>query len=159
MVGDKDADVFLLEFIDDVLDVLDGNGVNAGEGFVEHDEFGIDGETAGNFGASAFAARELVAEVFPHFLEPELGDEAFKFVALFGRGHGCHLEDGPDVVFHRQLSEHRRLLREVADSVLRSAIDGIFRDVEVVEEDAALVGSDKTDGHVECRGLACSVWT
>ena len=51
------------------LDVFNGHGVDSGEWFVEHDEFGVDGKAAGNLGASTFAAGELVAEVFAYFLE------------------------------------------------------------------------------------------
>ena len=139
------------------LDVFNGHGVDSGEWFVEHDEFGVDGKAAGNLGASTFAAGELVAEVFAYFLEAEFRNKAFKFFALvFGR-FSCHLEHGADVVFNGHFAEYGFFLCEVSDSGLGATVDGIFGDVEVVEEDSSFVGSDKTDGHVERGGFAGSV--
>lgn len=56
MVGDQDADVLFFKMIDNRLDVLDGDRVDSGKGFVEHDELRVDGQAAGYFGAAAFAA-------------------------------------------------------------------------------------------------------
>ena len=83
MVGDEDADVSVLEFPDNVLNVLDRNGVNTREGFVEHDELGVDGETTCNLRASALTTRELVAKILADFLEAELSNQAFERFPLF----------------------------------------------------------------------------
>lgn len=157
MVGDEDADILFFKFVDNRLDILYSDGVDAGKGLVEHDEFGVNCETTGNLGASAFAAGKAVAKVVAHFLKIELRYETLKFVALvFARGVS-HLEDGADVVLDRQFAENGRLLREIADAVLCAAINRILGDVEVIEEDTALVRLYQTDGHIECRSLACSV--
>lgn len=71
VVSDEDSDVLLLELIDYTLDVFHRDGVNAGEGLVEHYEFWIDGEASCYLRASAFAAGELIAEIFPHLLQTE----------------------------------------------------------------------------------------
>ena len=57
VVGNEYADAARFEEVDDFLDVDDGDGVNAGEGFVQEDEARLHGEYAGDFDASAFAAR------------------------------------------------------------------------------------------------------
>ena len=82
MVGDEDADIAVLELPHDLLDILDGDGVDACEGLVEHDELGLDGQTAGNLRASALTARQLVAFVLAHFLEAELSDEALELLEM-----------------------------------------------------------------------------
>src|SRR5690606_37825289 len=46
MVGDKDAYILVLQVRNDHLDVFHGDGVNAGEGFVEKDETGLEGQGA-----------------------------------------------------------------------------------------------------------------
>ena len=56
MVGDEDADILFFKLVDYRLDILYRDGVNAGKGLVEHYKFGVDGKTACNLGASAFAA-------------------------------------------------------------------------------------------------------
>ncbi len=99
VVGDEDADVFLFKFIHDRLDIFDGDRVDAGERFVEHYEARVDGETSGDFGTTAFATGELVAEVFANFSEVEFGDKAFEFVFLLLARHVGHFEDGTDIVF------------------------------------------------------------
>ena len=55
VVGDKDADVFALEAIDDALNVLHGDGIYSGEGLVQHDKARVDSQAAGNLGATALA--------------------------------------------------------------------------------------------------------
>ena len=129
VVSDKDADVFLLEMIDHRLDILDCNGVDTGKRFVEHYELRVYGQTAGNLRASALATRQLVAEIVAHFSKAELRDKAFKLVALiFCRGIG-HLKDCLDIVLDREFTEYARLLGKIADAVLGTLIDGVFRDV------------------------------
>ena len=76
VVCDEDADVAVFEFPDYVLYVLYGDGVDARERFVEHDELGVDGEAARYLGAASLAPGELVALVLPYLAETELGNEA-----------------------------------------------------------------------------------
>ena len=82
VVGDEDADVAVFEFPDDILNILNGNRVHAGERFVQHDELRVDGETACNLGSATFATRESVSGVLAYFLKVELGNEALEFVSL-----------------------------------------------------------------------------
>ena len=75
VVGDQDADAALFEVLHDGLDVFDGNRIDAGEGFVEEEEAGAQGEGAGDLGASPLAAREHVALRGAHALQAKLFDE------------------------------------------------------------------------------------
>ena len=83
MVSNQDAYILLFEFIDNALDILNGNRVNSGKRLVKHDELRVDGQTAGNFRASAFPAAESVAIILSHFLKIEFRNQSFKFFALF----------------------------------------------------------------------------
>ena len=157
VVGDEDADVLVLQFPDDLLDVLHGDGVDAGKGFVQHDELGVDGQAAGNLRAAPLAAGQLVALVLAHLLDAELGEQALQLLLAVVQGLAGHLEHGHDVVLHAHLAEDGSLLRQVADAGLGTLVDGILGNVQVVQEDAALVGRDKAHGHVERRGLARAV--
>ena len=56
MVCDENADIFFLEMIDHRLDILDRNRVDSRKRLVEHDEFRVDSQTAGNLRAAALAA-------------------------------------------------------------------------------------------------------
>ena len=89
VVGNDDADILFFEFGDDMLDVFHSDRVHAGEGFVEEDELGVGGQTAGDFHTAALATRQVVAFVFTNLLNVEFGDKAlqtffsFRLVAVF----------------------------------------------------------------------------
>ncbi len=54
VVGDQDADAATLEIVDDLADIGDGQGIDAGEGFIEQHEGRLAGQGAGDFDAAAF---------------------------------------------------------------------------------------------------------
>src|ERR1044071_3524983 len=60
VIGDEHADPAVPEVGDDLLDVDDGNGVDAGEGLVEEDEGRVGGQGATDLEAAPFSAREGV---------------------------------------------------------------------------------------------------
>ena len=93
VVGDEDADAAGAQLFHDVLDVLDGDGVDAGERLVEEDEGGVGREGAGDLGAALFTAAENVAPGLAHLLELEFVEEGFEPVALFGAAQGLQFED------------------------------------------------------------------
>src|SRR5436190_7122071 len=66
-------------------------------------------------------------------------------------------ENGQHIVFHRQLAEHRGLLRQVAEAELRAAVHRQQRDVGVVQADAARVARHEPDDHIEGGGLAGTI--
>jgi len=55
VVGDEDPDAGLREPAHDALDLVHGDRVDSGEGFVQKQEFRVEGERAGDLGASALA--------------------------------------------------------------------------------------------------------
>ena len=158
VVGDEDADVAVLEVCDDVLDVLHGYGVDAGEGFVEEEELGVVGQGAGYLGAAALAAGELNALAAPYLLQPEFDDKRFELLLpLLGVHVLAEFEDGHDVVFDGHLAEDRGFLCQVAHAELCTAVHGHLGDFHVVEEDTAGEGLDDAHYHVEGGGLAGAV--
>ena len=79
VVGNEYADAARFEEVDDFLDVDDGNGVDAGEGFVQEDEARLHGEYAGDFDASAFAAGQGRGGVVAQVADVEVGKQFFDF--------------------------------------------------------------------------------
>ena len=167
VVGDEDADVALFEFDDDVLDVLYGDGVDAGERFVEEEEEWVVGEGAGYLGASALAAGELYAFAVAYVLEVELVEEGVEFFFTFFLGVEVfsEFEDGHDVVGYGHLAEDGGFLGEVSDTHLCAAVHGVAREFDGLaafagrgfEEHFAGVGLDDADDHVEGGGFAGAV--
>src|SRR5690606_33649002 len=58
---------------------------------------------------------------------------------------------------HAHASERARFLREVAEAQARTPVHGPGRDLLVAQLDAAAVGPDEPDDHVEAGGLARAV--
>ena len=161
VVGDDDADIAVFQLRDDVLDVLHGDRVDPGEGFVQQDELRVHGEGAGDLAAAAFTAGELDTLALAHLGEVEFVDEPFQALLPLGLGHPAgglgHLHDGHDVVLHRHLAEHGGLLREVADPLLGTLVHRELRDLLVVQEDLAVIRNHLSRNHIETRRLAGAV--
>ena len=75
VVGDEHADPPLLQVEDDLLDVGDGDRVDAGERLVEQDELGRDDQRPGDLGAPALAARERVGRRRRQVQQVQLGEQ------------------------------------------------------------------------------------
>ena len=75
VVGNQDADIAVFQSPNDVLDVLHGNRVNAGERLIKEDELRVDCQCAGDFTAAAFSSGKLDAKTLADFVEVELTDE------------------------------------------------------------------------------------
>ena len=149
--------MFLSFSFQTILDVFDGNGVDAGKGFVEHNEFGRDGQAARNFRTSALAAGETVAIVFTHLFQTKLLDEAFEHVTLLLLRLARHFKHRGDVVFDAHFAKHRSLLGQIAYAGTGPFVDRKFGDFFVVEKDFAAIGYDESGGHIKRRGFAGTV--
>ena len=142
-----------------MLNVLYGDRVDAGEGLIEHHKLRVDGQTAGNLAAAALTTGQTVALVLAHLRQSELADERLQLVELLLMREFRHLQHRHDVVFHAELAEYARLLRQVADAGPGPLVDGIVGDLLAVEIDMTAVGHHQTCGHIERRGLSRSVRT
>src|SRR6185437_12706794 len=61
------------------------------------------------------------------------------------------------VLGDRQAPEYRRFLRQIAYAQARTRVHRHLRDVVLVERNAARIGADQANHHVERRGLAGAV--
>ena len=149
MVGDENADVPVFQFPHNLLDILHGNGVDTGEGLVEHDELRFDGQATRNLRASALTTRELVTLVFTHLTQAELLDQFLKLLQLVVAGLARHLEHREDIVLDAHLTEHARLLCQVADASAGTTEHRVFRHILLAQVDMAAVGHNQSCGHIE----------
>ena len=96
VVGDEDGEAVLFaEFADDALDVLDGDGVDAGERFVEHENLGIGAEGAGDGETALLAAGEGDGEGFRNLGDAEAVEQIVGAGFLVGaREAGAGFQDG-----------------------------------------------------------------
>ena len=157
MVGDDDSDILVLELRDNILDVFDGNGVDAGERLVEKDELRVDGEGAGDFAAAPLSSGELDAEALAHLREIEFVDEGLQALFPLLAGHSRHLHHGHDVVLDGHFAEDGSFLGKIADTLLRTLEHRKSGDLLVVKVNPAGVRDYLSGDHIETRGLAGSV--
>ena len=77
VVRDEHADTARFEVEDDLLQVEDGNRIDAGKGFVEQDEGRLDAETARDLHASALATGQGIAAGLADVAEVQLVQQFF----------------------------------------------------------------------------------
>tara|TARA_A100000171_G_scaffold43757_1_gene46020 strand:- start:1536 stop:2291 length:756 start_codon:yes stop_codon:yes gene_type:complete len=157
VVGDEDGDAALGELSDFFLEVFDGDGVDAGEWFVEEDELWVGDEGAGDLEFAAFAAGAGAGEVVCFVGEAELFEELGGASFAIGAGELECLEDGQEVLLAGEALEDGGFLGEVAHTHLGVSVHGEAGDFGVVEDDASGVAFDHADGHSEGGGFACAV--
>src|SRR5690606_15885900 len=157
VVGNQHADAAPREVAHQLLDVADGDRIDAGEGLVEQHEGGTRRERARDLDAAAFTARERDGGRLADALDAELVEQAIELLLAPGAVGLDGFEHGADVVLDGEAAEDRRLLRQIADAEPRAAVHRQARDVMAVELDRAFVGLDQSDDHVEGRRLAGAV--
>ena len=158
VVGNQDTDIPVFQVPDDVLDVFNGNRVNASERFVEHDKLRIDSQAAGNLCTTALTTRQLVTIVLAHLVQTELCQQFLQLVlALFLVQFLAHLQYRHDIVFDTHLAEDGCLLRQVADAGTSTLIYWIGGNLLIVQIDVSAVRHHQTGRHIERGGLAGSI--
>src|SRR5690606_38873742 len=110
VVGDDDADAAVPETGDDLLDVVDGDRVDAGERLVQEHELGLAHQRARDLEPAPLAARERVRLGAAQVLEPELVEQALQARLAFGTRQRERLEDRQDVLLYGEATEDRWLL-------------------------------------------------
>src|SRR5215510_16552082 len=108
---------------------MHGNGIHACERLVQHHEFWLCDECAGDLQPAPFATRKGERFTLSEVFDTELMQQRFEAFAALRTGELERLEDREDVVFDGELPEDRRFLREIADSLTRPLVHGHGRDV------------------------------
>ena len=159
VVGDQHADVVLDQLVDDLLDIADRQRVDPGKRLIEQQKTRRIDQRAGDLGTAAFSPREGDSLAIADRFDIEHIQQLFNpFILRFfifdidlGRDH--------QVLFHRQVFEDRRLLRQVADPFDRALVQRHMGDILAVEKDLAACHLDKPADHVKTGRLPRAVWT
>ena len=157
VVGDQHADPAAGEVPDQLLNVGNGDRVDAGEGFVEQHEVGTAGQRPGDLQPAALATRQGDGGRLAQVADVEFLEQRVEFAFALLPVLLDDLEHRADVGFHRQPAKDRRFLRQVADAEAGPPVHRHGRDVEAVDLDRALVDGHQAGHHVEAGGLARAV--
>ena len=158
MIGDQYADLAPLQVADNVLDVVDRDRIDPGEGFIEQYEFGFGGQGARDFHPPAFAAGQGHARGVANMGDVKFLKQFFQHgLALFAGQFAARLQNGHDVVGHRQLAKNGRFLRQVPQAVAGATVDALAGDVAVINGNAPVIRVDDADNHVKTGGFTRTV--
>ena len=84
-------------------------------------------------------------------------NEVFHFFLSLGGSQACCLQNGHQVLFYSEFAEHRRFLRQIADTILGPAIHRHGCYVFTINIDSAAIRSFQTNDHIEGCCLAGAV--
>jgi len=84
VIGDEYAQTAFLEFHDDVLDVVDDNGINSGKGFVKQQEFRLCDKGAADLYTASFTAGECVCLLISEMGDLQLLEKRFQLSLFLG---------------------------------------------------------------------------
>src|SRR5438874_4607219 len=110
VVGDQNADAAVPQAGDDLLDVGDGDGIDAGERLVQQQVLRPRHQRPRDLQPPPLAARQRVGRIRGQRGQIELGQQLARPLPPLGSVQVQRLEDGQQVFFHRQFPEDRRLL-------------------------------------------------
>src|SRR3546814_14348684 len=79
------ANIAAFQKLHDALDFDDGNGVDAGKGFVQQDKARVRCQSPGDFHPSALTARQRYGGIAAYMADLQLVDQGFQVFANFGR--------------------------------------------------------------------------
>src|SRR4051812_37637744 len=157
VVGDQDADAAIGEMTDQILNVADGDRIDAGERLVQQHVVGSCRQSARDLDSPPLAARQRNRRGFAQSSDVEFVQQRIEFgLALFPGG--LHdLEHGADVLLDGETAEDRSLLRQVADPEPRALVHRQSGHVMTIKFDGASIGFDQARDHVEYGGLAGTI--
>src|SRR2546426_4617101 len=155
--GGRDADAPVAQAPDDLRDVADGDGVDAGDRLVEQQVLRRGHQRAGDLQPAPLAARQGEGRVRGERGQVQLRQQLARARATLEHREVERLEDGQQIFLDGQLAEHRRFLRQVAHAHPAALVHRERRDLLPFEEDAPALGGQQADHHVEGRRLAGAV--
>ena len=158
VVGDENgADVGLLGNMGEVVDQGGASGsVEGGKGLVEEEDFGFEGESAGEADPLRLAARDLAGVTIGELTDAEAVEPAFGAGTAVGAGDLVEAQGGFDVFADRGVEEER-LLEDGSHAAAGS--EGVVAHGLPVEEEFAAVGLDEKLEDTEQCALAGAVRT
>ena len=141
-------------------DIDNGDGVNAGKGFIQQDEFRVSGQRAGDLDAAPFTTGERLAETIAQVLNVKLLHQLFRAIfALLVAEIVANLQYRHQVIVNAQPAENGGLLRQIADSATRARVQRQQADVFIIDDNVARIARYDTNNHIEGSGFTGAVRT
>ncbi len=157
MVCDQNADPTGSQVPDKILNIADGDWINASERLIEQHEGWVGRKRAGNFKTTALTARKGNGRRLAQLRDVKLFQQLIELVVAFLGVRFMHLKNGLDVVFDRQSAENRCFLRQIPYAEAGTTIHRHGGDVVAVNGDLARINRHETGNHIKAGRLAGAV--
>ena len=155
MAGIHHRGALVAQAADALQDGVAALGVDRHRGLVKKDELGLVRDTAGNVEPASQTARELAGAELGKVAQPDKVDRLVHQRAAALAVADVKAAEIVDVLAHRELVEHRNLLRDHADATLEVITRGRHGLAEQL--DGAFVVGKQLQNAVDGRGLARAV--
>ena len=99
MVGNQHSNSARPQPADDLLQVENGDRINAGKRFVQQDKCGIDAQAARNFNAPPLASGQSKTTVLANVFQTQLVDQRLHLFPTFVPGNWLRLEHRQNIFF------------------------------------------------------------
>src|SRR5680860_641544 len=117
MVSYQHAYAAFRQMPDNTLDIHYRNRVDSGEGFVQQHESRLHRQRAGDFHAPPLTARQADTQITGDMSDLQFVEQPLLMPrALPAIKTATRLQHDHEIIRHRELAEHRRLLREIAET-------------------------------------------
>src|SRR5678815_5718682 len=104
VIGDQYSDTTVAKAKDQMLNFVDGNGVDAGKGLIEQNKPWLDRQAASYFRAPSLTTRQSVSLAPPNSIQMKFLEQCFQsFLSFCMREFQC-FKDGKDVFLDGELS-------------------------------------------------------
>jgi len=153
--GEKYGDAALGEAFEQVADGFGGDRIDAFEGFVEEEHFGIVEKREGERGFLAHAVGAVIGEGVTAVFEGESAEEIVGAACGFLFGQAVDGAGHLEVLFDGEVVEEAEVFGEDSDGGFEC--EGLTLDVEAGDCGCAGGGGEESGEHFEGGGLPCSV--
>src|SRR5690606_3742150 len=118
VVGNKDANILVLQFGNYLLYIANSNGVNTSKGFVEQDKLRVDSKCSGDLSTATFSSRKLYPLALAYMSKAELLKQFLAPLLLVVLGEVGHFKYSLDIVLNTEVAEYAGFLSQIADTFL-----------------------------------------
>src|SRR5581483_6553781 len=157
VIGNHDGQTRFAQVDNDLLHVVNGDGVHATERLIQHQQFRLCDQRTRNGEAPFFAAAKRQSDVLGDALNAKLVQELIAAMAPFRFAQRQRLQNSQDVLFHSHLAKDRFFLRQISHAQPGPFVHRVIGYVGIGKNDPPAVGPDQTHDHVKTRGLPGAV--
>ena len=125
-------------------DITNGNGINAGKGFIQQQIFGVGRQTAGNFHPPPLTARQRQGRCAAQMFQTKIGQEFLKALSPLVPILFRNIQNRGNIIFDAQAAKNRGFLRQIANTQPRPAIHRQAGDILSVQQDLTPIRGNKS---------------